>query len=120
MSGGGRQATRVGGFTLVELIVALVLLTAGVLGLSAAALLGAPQLGRARLETRLRARAQIELETRLAAGPVQPGVRREVEGRLAIWHEVSGSRARALTVVVAGRWRDRPLADTLVSLERIW
>ncbi|HSG82773.1 MAG TPA: prepilin-type N-terminal cleavage/methylation domain-containing protein [Gemmatimonadota bacterium] len=116
----GRRSIWQAGFTLVELLVALVLLAVGVLGLSAASLCAASRLGIARLDTRIRVRAQTELESLLAAGDTELWSPGHGDDRLTLAWQVSEGHPRILTVVVAGRQRTEVLADTLVTLERIW
>ena len=107
---------RAKGFTLIEVLVALVVLSVGLLGLSATAAAVASQMRASHLRTRVKARAQAELEWLLASGGEGAGERREGGVRVA-W-EVSGVSLREIRLVVELNTGRGSFTDTLVTLVR--
>ena len=112
------RARRRSGFTLVEVLVALVVLLVGVLGLSAAVSVIASNLRIARLETRVHALAQAELESALAEGSDRIASGSRSSGELQVTLGVSGADPRLLSLVVAGRAGSDTVTDTLMTLLR--
>ena len=105
-----------GGFTLVELIVAVVVLTLGILGSAATAKVVASLIQASHLQTLVRARSQAQMESVLALGPdlVDSG-EREIEGGRISWL-LSGDDPRGILVVVRQRLGRRELTDSLATL----
>jgi prepilin-type N-terminal cleavage/methylation domain-containing protein len=112
------RAYRRSGFTLVELLVALAVLLVGVLGLSAVASVVASHIRVARLETRVQALAQAELEGALAEGSDRIASGSGRSGELQFTIEVSGADPRLLSLVVAGHAGSDTVTDTLMTLLR--
>jgi len=104
------------GFTLVEAMVALVVLAVSVLGLSAAVGVVSSSMKVSYLRTQVSMRAVAEMERLLAAGPERVGAGAIVQTDLHIRWEVSGANPRQILLVARqrlGRWE---AADTLVTL----
>jgi prepilin-type N-terminal cleavage/methylation domain-containing protein len=110
------EGPRAKGFTLIEVLVALVVLTVGLLGLSATAAMVASEMRASHLRTRVKARAQAELEWLLASGAEGPGEIRE-DGVRIVW-EVGGASLREISLVVELSTGRGSFADTLVALVR--
>ena len=111
-------AADLSGFSLVELLVALLVLLVGVLGLSAAATVVASNLRIAHLETRASSLARAEIERRLAAGVDSGEPSTRIVGGLQVSVEYGNSEPLLLTLVVSGSAGSDSLADTLVTLAR--
>ncbi len=111
MTGGGCRS----GFTIVELLVALMVLVVGVLGLSAAASVVASNLRIARLETQARFLAQSELERVLAGG--SGGVKTvDRAGQFQVAVDVGGADPRHVRLTVSGIVGSDTVSDTLITL----
>ncbi|UCC49492.1 MAG: prepilin-type N-terminal cleavage/methylation domain-containing protein [Gemmatimonadota bacterium] len=103
------------GFTLVEVMVALVVLAVSVLGLSAAVSVVSSNTKISHLRTKVSVRAQAEMERLLASGPDRLGSGAVVQGDLHVQWEVSGVSPKQILLVARqrlGRWE---AADTLVT-----
>lgn len=103
------------GFTIVEILVSLVLLTTGLLGLSAVTRTAGRALAMERAYARAAASAEDLMETALASGfPEDPG---EAAGDWAAltWSARSSGVLEAL-VVVRGRVGESEVVDSLVRL----
>ena len=117
MSTDERSRSRAG-FTVVELVVALLVLAAGILGLAATTAVVASSMRVAHLETQVATRAQAEMESLLSSGVdrLAPGARRD--GGLFLAWEVSGTDLRQLRLVVRRDLGPDLSADTLLTLVR--
>ncbi|MEE9132711.1 MAG: prepilin-type N-terminal cleavage/methylation domain-containing protein [Gemmatimonadota bacterium] len=106
------------GFTLVELVVAVMVLAIGILGLTATVGVVGRSMRISYLQTQLRARALVEMEGLLAGGYAQlmSGERRE--GGAQITWRVGGGDPKQLVLVVRQRLGQHELADTLATLVR--
>jgi Tfp pilus assembly protein PilV len=102
----------------VELLVAVVLLAIGIVGLSATVGVVAWHLSAARLETRVNARAQAEMERMLRSGYAQADSGGYGDGELRLAWEVTGGDPKQIVVVAAQRLGPLQLADTLATLIR--
>jgi len=104
------------GFTLVEVLVAVVVLAIGVLGLASTVAVVGWNMRLSYLKTQLRARAQLEMEGLLARGQEAfvSGERRQ--GGLSINWQVSGDGLRQLLLVTRQQLGPHEVADTLVTL----
>ncbi|UCC82058.1 MAG: prepilin-type N-terminal cleavage/methylation domain-containing protein [Gemmatimonadota bacterium] len=118
MRGGDRAAGRVG-FTLVEVVVALTVLTVGMLGLSATVAVVASRMSSSLLETRVRTCAQAELEGMLAHGLDWPASVERQQCDLEVSWQVSGGDLKEIIVVVGGQLAGSEFADTLSMLVRL-
>jgi len=104
------------GFTLVEAMVALVVLAVSVLGLCAAVGVVSSSAKVSYLRTQVSTRAMAEMERLLAARPERVRGGAIMQADLHIQWEVSGANPRQILLVVRqrlGRWE---AADTLVTL----
>ena len=111
------MARRAGsGFSLLELVVAIVVLSVGVLGLAAASLGLADHARRAEVRTRLRLQAQGQMERLLAGGPgrLAPGAG-SAAGREITW-DIDGSELPVIRVFARHTLGPRELADTLITI----
>jgi prepilin-type N-terminal cleavage/methylation domain-containing protein len=106
------------GFTLVEVLVAVVLLAIGILGLSATVGVVGWYLSAARLQTQVNARAQAEIERMLASAYLRPGVGGVRDGAAEVGWEVADFDPQRVWVVVRRRLGPLELADTLAVLVR--
>ena len=106
------------GFTIVEMITAIVLLSIGVLGLAAAVGAIASLMNASQVDTQLRARGQSEMERLLAAGSssVTSGERAE-KPYFTKW-SVRDGVLREIALVVEHRVGSKVVADTFVTLIR--
>ncbi len=112
------SAADVRGFTLVEVLVAVLLLVVGLLGLSATLSVVAWRMSVAELETRVRTGAEAEIEALLAAGydRLAPGISQRAG--LAVDWQVDGDDPRRVTLVARGTLGRHERADTLETLVR--
>jgi len=104
------------GVTLIELIVATVVLAVGILGLSTTAVVVARMVQVAHLHMYVKARAEAEIESILAAAPASLQSGGWEEGGFAVTWEVRGGELKELRMIVrrqAGRF---VVADTLATL----
>jgi Tfp pilus assembly protein PilV len=104
--------------TLVELIVAAVVLAVGILGLSTTAVVVARMVQVSHLHMYVKARAEAEIESMLAAGSARLESGGWEEGGVAVTWEVRGEELKELLMIVrrqAGRF---VVADTLATLVR--
>ncbi len=107
-----------GGFTVVELLVAVVVLTVGVLGLAATAEVVASLTQAAHIRTLLRARGQAQMETLLAGASNQlDSGERWVEGGWIGW-QVSGDDPRGILIIARQRLGRQEVTDSLATLVR--
>lgn len=104
------------GFTLVDVIVAVVVLAVGILGLSATAGVVAAHMRVAQADTELRARAQAEMESLLAGGYRRLASGESRRGGYRVSWEVSGVDPKQVRLVVERRVGREPVADTLVTM----
>ncbi|UCF18862.1 MAG: prepilin-type N-terminal cleavage/methylation domain-containing protein [Gemmatimonadota bacterium] len=107
-----------GGFTVVELLVAVVVLTIGVLGLAGTGQVVASLIQAAHLRTLVRARAQAQMETLLAGGFDQlDSGERSTEGGWMGW-QVSGDDPRVILIIVRQRLGRQEVWDSIATLVR--
>ncbi len=104
------------GFALVDVIVAVVILSIGVLGLAATTSVVAANMRASYVNTRLAVSAQARMEGLLAGGPehLLPGDRQH--GPLRVRWSVTGGDPREIELVVEYRTGSFARADTLVAL----
>jgi len=104
------------GFTLVEVLVAVVVLAIGILGLASTVAVVGWNMRLSYLETQLRARAQLQMEGLLARGheAMVSGERRQ--SGLSISWQVSGDGLKQLLLVTRQQLGPHEVADTLVTL----
>ena len=107
------------GFTLVEVVVALTVLTVGLLGLSATVGVVASRMNSSLLETRVTACALAQLEGLLAYGAERPGSGGCGYGDLEVSRGVGVQDLQEVRVVVRGRLAGSEVADTLITLVRL-
>lgn len=104
------------GFTLLEVMMALVMLAVSVLGLCASVGVVSSNMKISHLRTMVSVRAQAEMERLLATGPDRLESGRFVQGDLHVSWEVSGVSPKEILVVVRHRLGRLEAADTLVTL----
>ena len=117
---------RAGGFTLVEMLVALWLFTAGVLFLASGSALAVRMIGRSRAVAGVARVAAERIETiRHLAISGQPGCAALASGSLAYsngitenWQVTGSGPSRTITVVVGSLRPQGPLLDTVVTVVR--
>ena len=104
------------GFTLVDMVVAVMVLTLGILGLAGTVGVVGAQMRAARVDTQLAALARGEMERHLAAGYGSLGMGEEVRGPYRIVWEVRGEDPSELRLIV--RYQEGTLgrADTIATL----
>ena len=105
-----------GGFTLVEIMVAVILLALGVLGLAATVGVVARSMNVSFLETQLRARARTEIERLLAGGWERLTSGELSSGDIEVRWQVNGERVGELLLVAHQRLGRYEASDTLVTL----
>lgn len=104
------------GFTLVEVITAVVLLGIGILGLAAAVGAIASLMHASYLDTQLRAKGQSQMERLLAAGYARVASGELAEGPYLTKWSVSDGALREIRLVVEHRIGSNVAADTFVTL----
>lgn len=104
------------GLSIVEVIVAQLLLLVGLLALSATASVVASRLQSAELETQLRVAAEAQLERLLAGGHSRATSGRAQMGALQLEWSVSGGDPRRVVLMARGRIGRHAAGDTLETL----
>ena len=108
------------GFTLVELVVAVMVLTIGILGLTATVGVVGRNMRVSYVETQVRARARAQME-RLLAGNRDSLVSGDLQqqGSQVSW-QVTGIGPRQIWLVARKRMGQHEVADTLATLVADW
>jgi prepilin-type N-terminal cleavage/methylation domain-containing protein len=113
---GPRPGWRRAGFTVAELLVAMMVLSVGILGLSATAGVVAALMKRSHLETQVMTRAQAEMERLLAGRTDTLAAGDSLRGGPNVAWYVSGEELKEVRLVVQHRVGGIEVADTLVTL----
>jgi prepilin-type N-terminal cleavage/methylation domain-containing protein len=104
------------GFTIVELIVAIMVLAVGILGLAATAGVVGRNMRVSYLETQLRARAQSEMERLLSTPLPQLAQGQSGQADLQVTWQVTGGNLKQILIVARQRLGEFERADTLAAL----
>lgn len=112
----GSGADRHGGFTLVDMMVAVMVLALGILGLAGTVGVVGSQMRVARVDTQLAALTRAEMERRLAAGYGSLAAGEESRGPYRITWDVSGENPREVRLIVCYQDGAVGRADTVATL----